>query len=127
MKCEDNQEGKYISSDFKKILCKVHRRREDDHQEYIKLDDIDHHLDILLLQLEQIFIDFKICLGIVEMFLKEECTLKIDLVDLENFQLRLNREMEILIEIFREGTFSYRRFSTIAFGVGLLTPETHNI
>jgi hypothetical protein len=44
-KCMEDCEhpGEYISPDFKKIRCDVHKNRENDDHGYFKITHIDHH------------------------------------------------------------------------------------
>jgi hypothetical protein len=111
MECKHG--GKFISPDFKKILCEVHKEREDNHQEYIKISQIGHQLGVLLDKLEIVFIDFQTCLAIVETFLQEERALKIDFNTLNKFQDDLNGEIEKLNDWFEGGTALHGKSFTL--------------
>jgi hypothetical protein len=103
MKCK--HKSQFISQDLKKILCEIHKERENNNQEYIKISSIGSHLDVLLDKLEKLLIDFQTCLAIVETFLKEENALTIDFDTLNKFQDDLNREINYLNFWIRGGTF----------------------
>jgi hypothetical protein len=102
---ECKEPGKFISPDFKNIFCEVHKKRQDNHREYIKITKINDGISRILDQLEMAFIDFQTCLTIVEMFLKEKKVLSLDLNALKKLQENLNEEMKILNNRFSEGTF----------------------
>jgi DNA repair ATPase RecN len=97
--------GEYISPDFKKIRCDVHKSRKKNDHEYVRLSKIDDQLDLLLDQLELKFIDFQTCLAIIDMLLKEKRALKVDYNDLKNFHKDLEDEMNKLNDWFSGGTF----------------------
>jgi hypothetical protein len=103
MECEHR--GKFISPDFNRILCEAHKKREVNRQEYLKISKINDRLSEILDQLEITFIDLQTCLAMIEMFLKEEKILKMDLNALKKFQEDLNGEMKNLNDRFRGGTF----------------------
>jgi hypothetical protein len=81
----------------------VHKKREENHNSYIKLEDASLQLDSLIKQLELNSIDFKICLKIAGMFLKEDVTLKKEFEDLKIFEQKLNKEIKALNHRFRGG------------------------
>jgi hypothetical protein len=97
--------GVYISPDSKTILCEVHKNREKDHHGYVRHTQIGNHLDLLLDQLELMFIDFQTCLAIVDMLLKEKKALQVDYNDLKSFNKVLEDEMNKLNDWFSGGTF----------------------
>jgi hypothetical protein len=103
MECEHR--GKFISPDFNRILCEVHQKREINHHEYIKIAKINDQLSDMLDQVEITFIDFQTCLAMVEMFLKEEKIVKMDLNALMNFQEKLDGEIKNLNDRFSGGIF----------------------
>jgi hypothetical protein len=105
IECECKHRGKFISQDFQTILCDVHTKRKVDRHEYIKITEINDHLDAELDKLESTFIELQTCLAVVEMFIKEERTLKFDLDELKKLQEKLNNEMKILNESFNGGSF----------------------
>jgi cell division protein FtsB len=105
IKCECRHRDKFISPDFQTILCDAHMKKKVNHHEYIKITEINDHLNTILDQFETTFIDLKTCLAVVEMFLKEERALKLDLSKLKKLQQKLDEEMENLNERFKGGTF----------------------
>jgi hypothetical protein len=113
MECEHT--GKFISPDMKRIVCQVHNKKEVNHQEYHKITGFGTHFNMLFNKLEMIFIDFQICLAIVEVFLKEEKALKIDFNILEKLQEDLDREMKNLNDWFIDGTFCSYQFLYFLF------------
>jgi hypothetical protein len=113
MKCE--QKGKFISTDFKIILCGVHNKREDNGHEYHKTTSFGTHFDTLFNKLEMIFINYQTCLSIIEMFSYKEKALKINLNGLKKLQENLDREIKSLNDWFTEGTFCSNRFYTFYF------------
>jgi hypothetical protein len=126
MECEHR--GKFISPDFKRILCEVHNKREVNHQEYHKITGFGTHFNTLFNKLEMIFINFQTCLAIVEVFLKEEKALKIDFNILKKLQEDLDREMKNLDDWFIDGTFCPYQFLHFLFlkgqlGLVLLIPH----
>jgi hypothetical protein len=74
----------------------VHKSREENRNGYLKLTLIGNQRDILLNQLELMFIDFQTCLAIVDMLLKEERALEVDYKQLEEYQKRLDDEIDDL-------------------------------
>jgi hypothetical protein len=74
----------------------VHKSREENRNGYLKLTHIGNQRDILLNQLELMFIDFQTCLAIVDMLLKEERALEVDYKQLEEYQKRLDDEIDDL-------------------------------
>jgi hypothetical protein len=102
--------GVYISPDFKTILCEVHKDREKDRYLYFKLTQISQQRDTLLNQLELIFIDFQICLAIVDMLLKEARVIEIGYNDLKDFLKLLDDEMDKLNDWLSGGTFDLNNF-----------------
>jgi hypothetical protein len=118
MKCEHR--GKFISPDFKWILCEVHNKREANHLEYHKITGFGTHFNTLFNKLEMIFINFQTCLAIVEVFLKEEKALKIDFIILKKLQEDLDREMKNLNDWFIDGTFCSYQFLHFLFLKGQL-------
>jgi hypothetical protein len=75
------------------------------HHGYFKLTHIGNQRDALLNQLELMFIDFQTCLAIVDMLLKEERALEVDYKQLEEYQKRLDDEIDDLNDWFSGGTF----------------------
>jgi hypothetical protein len=113
MKCE--QGGRFISPDFKTILCGIHKEREESGHDYYKTTGFGTHFNTLYTKLEMIFIDFQTCLAIVEMFSYEEKALKINLSTLKKFQEDLDKEMKSLNDWFTEGIFTLNSFYTFQF------------
>jgi hypothetical protein len=110
IECECKHRGKFISSDFQTILCEVHTKRKDDHHDYIKITEINDHLNKELDKLEITFIKLQTCLAVVEMFLKEERALKFDQNKLKKLQQKLDGEMKNLNERFNGGIFDSNKF-----------------
>jgi hypothetical protein len=102
MKCENK--AKFISPDYKTILCEVDKEREKDRQRYITLRKTRHNLVCLLFELDSILMDFNICLAIARMFLKEERIKQEDLAELEGFKIKLIEDMEKFEQKFEDGT-----------------------
>jgi hypothetical protein len=83
----------------------VHKSREVNSHGYLKLTHIGNQRDVLLDQLELMFIDFQTCLAIVDMLLKEKRALEVDYKQLKEYQKRLDDEIDDLNDWFSGGTF----------------------
>jgi hypothetical protein len=102
--------GVYISLDLKTILCEVHKDREKDRYGYFELTQVSYQRDVLLNQLELIFIDFQTCLAIVDMLVKEEKVIEIRYSDIKNFLKLLEDEMNKLNDWLSGGIFDLNYF-----------------
>jgi hypothetical protein len=77
---------------------------------YFKLTHIGSQRDTLLNQLELMFIDFQTCLAIVDMLLKEEWALEVDYKQLQEYQKRLDDEIDDLNDWLSGGIFYLNNF-----------------
>jgi hypothetical protein len=77
--CDEDGIAEYINKkDYSKILCKVHKARNEHHFDYIRIDSpsIQEELDKELNKLELMFIDMNICLSIVQKLIDTNNALK---------------------------------------------------
>jgi cell division protein FtsB len=122
MQCEHVKEnrGKFIYKDYKEILCEVHKNRELNPGEYIEILRVNDYLSEVLDQLEITFIEFQICIALVEMFQKEGKALKTNVDALKQFQEELNDEIKKLNNMFTGGTFYLKNFYAFHFKMAQL-------